>query len=297
MRHLVYCSVLLLLLSFNPVFAIDENSSINILPDVPYYNDCIDSEQLFVLHLKNRHLENLYLLQQNNVTIYKIINNMAQVSTHCDNLHFINNLEFVDHIRRPSHPTTSEYTIESLDRLRIPEVHNAGLKGKDIKVVVIDTGFAPSNSEISQNVIMSRSFCSIPQYCPRPPAPKHGTAVAEIIVDIAPEADLYLFDVGFAIDIVDAIKYASEVIDADIISISLVFSAQPTDGTGIIDKAIDDARSLGTLTILAAGNDGQQHFSQTFRNSENNWHRFDTGDSLDQRFEFEVESNGGYVFQ
>ena len=160
MRHLVYCSVLLLLLSFNPVFAIDENSSINILPDVPYYNDCIDSEQLFVLHLKNRHLENLYLLQQNNVTIYKIINNMAQVSTHCDNLHFINNLEFVDHIRRPSHPTTSEYTIESLDRLRIPEVHAAGLKGKDIKVVVIDTGFAPSNSEISQNVIMSRSFCS-----------------------------------------------------------------------------------------------------------------------------------------
>ena len=295
MRNLVYCLVLLLLLSFNPVFAIDDNPSINILSDVPYYNDCIDSEQLFVLHLKNRHLENLYLLQQNNVTIYKIINNMAQVSTNCDNLDFINNLEFVDYIHRPSHPTTYEYTIESLDRLRIPEVHDAGLKGKDIKVVVIDTGFAPSNSEISQNVIMSRSFCSSSIYCPLPPAPRHGTAVAEIIVDIAPEADLYLFDVGFAIDTVDAIKYASEVIDADIISMSLGFNAQPTDGTGIIDQAIDNARSLGTLTILAAGNDGQQHFSQIFRNSENNWHLFDTGDSLDQRFEFEVESNWGSV--
>jgi len=284
-RNLVYCSILIFLLSLNPVLAVDDNESIITSEDVLDNAYCTESEQIFVIQLKNTYLENLDLLQRHNVTIYKIIDNMAKVSIQCDNLNSINNLEFVEYISPPSYPIHNEYTVESLERLRIPEVHSSGFKGKDVKIAIIDTGFNSNNPEISQNVKMTRSFCNNTKYCPKTPSPKHGTAVAEVIVDIAPEADLYLFDVNDLVDGVDAMKYASEVIGVDIVSMSLGWPSERTDGSGALDKAIEDARSLGTLVVVSAGNDGKSHWSQKFTNSVNNWHNFGNDAQI---FEFEL---------
>jgi len=78
--------------------------------------------------------------------------------------------------------------------------HNAGIDGSGVTIAVIDGGFVPSDSEIASNVISSTLFdngnnCGGSINCGDAVGDSHGTAVAEIIVDMASGVNLRLYTI------------------------------------------------------------------------------------------------------
>ena len=135
-------------------------------------------------------------------------------------------------------------------------LQNSSVTGKGVKIAVLDGGFkglsaAIANGELPSNV-QSHDFSGKgldTQY-------KHGTGCAEIIHDMAPDAELHLLKVGLETDIYDAADYCkSEGIK--IVSMSIgTFGTGPGDGTGLVDEICDDLKAHGILVVAAAGNEG-----------------------------------------
>ena len=83
---------------------------------------------------------------------------------------------------------TSEgvYTIES------DILNYLNYTGQGVKVAVIDSGFDVTNTEISANIVNYTSFRSDGSITGG--SILHGTAVADIVLDVAPDAELYLYN-------------------------------------------------------------------------------------------------------
>ena len=135
-------------------------------------------------------------------------------------------------------------------------LHNNDFKGGGIKVAVIDIGFkeltdAINNGDIPDSIIThdyTGNGLQTEYY--------HGTACAEIVHDMAPQAELHLLKVYDEIDIYNALDYCINNA-IDIISLSLgTFGTGPGDGTGILDELFDQLREAGILVVAAAGNSG-----------------------------------------
>lgn len=153
------------------------------------------------------------------------------------------------------------------------DMHAQGITGNGITVAVIDDSFFPSNPEISGNIIASTLFdsaglCSGSIQCGATLGNSHGTAVSEIVVDMAPNVRLVLYAVVNTVDFANAIDAARARGDVDIITASLGFLTEGgdgttgffRDGTSNSAKAVDRARDSGILVTVSAGNDGKSHW-------------------------------------
>ncbi|MCH5260640.1 MAG: S8 family serine peptidase [Lachnospiraceae bacterium] len=164
-----------------------------------------------------------------------------------------------------------------------PYAWDAGYKGKDIKVGVIDSGI-DSNTDLSSNVIDNKGFVDgtgvVNDYTPN--GAKHGTHVAGIIaalgngsmgVGVAPEAKIYNAKVfgndttksGYDSTIIAAINYLiseegnteRKEVDptpakVDIINMSLGGPGRNPAFQFVLDKAY----KKGVVVFAATGNDG-----------------------------------------
>lgn len=152
-----------------------------------------------------------------------------------------------------------------------------GLNGNGVTVAVIDDSFIVSNPEIASNIVATRLFdsgriCGGSIQCGKSNGNSHGTAVAEIIVDMAPSVRLVLYAIGNTVDFSNAIDDAIARGDVDVISISLGFPAAGgdgttkhfRDGTSVPAKAVNKANSAGILTVVSAGNEGSSHWKGTY---------------------------------
>jgi subtilisin family serine protease len=102
----------------------------------------------------------------------------------------------------------------------------------------------------------------------------HGTACAEIVHDMAPDAQLYLLQVATDIDLGEAVDYAIAQ-GADVISTSLAWlNVTPGDGTGYFDQQADEARAAGIVWITAAGNYRESHWGGAFNDIGDGTHEF-----------------------
>jgi subtilisin family serine protease len=157
-----------------------------------------------------------------------------------------------------------------------------GYTGLGVKVAVIDVGFAGLSSAISQgelpnDVIMidcTGSSCVSTDFSSE--TEPHGTAVAEIIHDMAPDAKLYLIKILDTLDLIDAKNYAISN-DIDIINHSLVVTnINFYDGKCWYGNPVctaDDAYANGILWVNAVGNEATRHYEATFTDSDNDgWH-------------------------
>ena len=156
------------------------------------------------------------------------------------------------------------------------DLHSQNITGNGITVGIIDDSFITSDPEISGNIkdaflFDSGGFCGNVS-CGKIFGNSHGTAIAEIVVDMAPDADLVLYTIANTVDFVNAVDDAIARGDVDVITISLGF---PTvggdgttvffrDGTSIVAKAVDRARDAGILVTTAAGNDAKRHWMGTY---------------------------------
>ncbi|MDQ1742292.1 MAG: hypothetical protein QOE23_631, partial [Pseudonocardiales bacterium] len=149
-----------------------------------------------------------------------------------------------------------------------------GQGGLGVKVGIVDVGFEGLQAEIDAgnfddpitgnpvNIVYagtpSQNQCADDSLTP------HGTAVSEVVHQMAPRATLYLFciddNVGFASAASQAVAAGIKIVNS-----SLVFTAETRgDGYGpstSSERAVRTAREAGVLWIQSSGNGAQDHWS------------------------------------
>jgi hypothetical protein len=177
-------------------------------------------------------------------------------------------------------------TSEGVDLTGADTYHNAGYSGSGVKVAVLDVGFiglsnAILNNEIPNNVV--KVDCTVQPCNASNPSientSNHGTAVAEIIHDMAPDATLYLIKVSDGLDIEDAKNFAVNK-GIRIINMSLVvpntnfYDGECWSYSGFSNPVCtaDDAYANNILWVNAAGNEAQRHYEGVFTGSGDKWH-------------------------
>jgi hypothetical protein len=186
-------------------------------------------------------------------------------------------LSVVNFIREPAKPIFSSVESEGVTALNANIAHSIGETGKGVKVVIIDGGFDITNPKLAPRIVEAKSFINGKNVSGD--YSDHGTACAEIVVDVAPDVQLYLYAVRTDLDFVDAVNRAVSN-HVNIISTSLSFAnLGPYDGSSRASKALKNARQAGVLPIVAAGNMAQTHWSNLFRDPDsNNWLNFNGTD-------------------
>jgi subtilisin family serine protease len=146
----------------------------------------------------------------------------------------------------------------------------------------LDLAFDIHNSEIQSNVVESKSFRydmdgilesvggQYNEYL-------HGTAVAEIITDVAPDVSLHLYSFGTELEFADAVDYAIQKVD--LIAMSAGWMTFPTDGSTLMTSKVEDSVNSGVPFILSAGNSAEMHWQGNYVDTDGNgWHEFASGD-------------------
>lgn len=152
-----------------------------------------------------------------------------------------------------------------------------GHGGRGIAVGIVDMGFkdlaaerAAGNLNDPDGNPVNVVYPAEQNHCSDDTTTAHGTAVSEIVHQMAPRATLYLYCID---DYVGFSAAASQLVKSGIkiANSSLAFSANTRgDGFGPADspmRAVKAAREAGVLWIQASGNSAQDHWSGRFADS------------------------------
>lgn len=157
--------------------------------------------------------------------------------------------------------------------------HVAGFTGQSIRVGVLDLGFdgyrALLGSDLPENVVAA-SFTYGKE--PDGSGEVHGTACAEIVYDMAPDAELFfayydstLVSMGQAVD-----WLLSQ--NVHIITNSTTGVVGPMDGSDESAEMVDDAVSRGVLWVNSSGNAAEEHYRGAFTDTDGDGlHEFPDG--------------------
>ena len=166
--------------------------------------------------------------------------------------------------------------------------HSSGYTGSGVNVAVIDVGFALlndaiDNHELPSNVVkidctgascVSADFASETE--------DHGTAVAEIVYDMAPGANLYLIKVADTLDLWYAKNYAInhgiKIINCSLVALNTNFYDGECYNSNPVCTA-NHAYDNGILWVNAAGNQATRHYEATFTDPDSDgWHNVSGSD-------------------
>ena len=114
-----------------------------------------------------------------------------------------------------------------------------------------------------------------------------GTALLEIVHDLAPDAELAFSAAGSSLWMVQAILWlANDAFGgegADVIVDDLGFYFEPSFEDGIVAQAAADAVAGGAVFVSAAGNSAQRHYEADFVDSGDGFHAFDGSSDIAMR--------------
>jgi len=297
-RFLILCLILFLLstIVFLPISAYTKSySNIQNLSSLNYHtetdlgnpkieyklskmlSDSEENEVMVSIELDSDYVLHSGLLEVSGFRVHRFYDNLVQGNIDPKNIEIIADLPFVNFVHEPIRSFGYNTISEGVSFLKADIAQSIGQTGSGAKVAVIDGGFNISNIEISQNIQEFRSFRFDDSIEGDNPA--HGTACAEIIVDVAPDVELYLFTIDTDLDFISAVNYAVS-LGVDIISISVGFyNLGAYDGSSSVSEVLELARNSGVLPITAAGNEANKHWSGVFSDSDlDDWHNFDVND-------------------
>lgn len=137
-------------------------------------------------------------------------------------------------------------------------LHTRGIRGDNVTVGIIDRGFRPSDPEIAGNVGAYSSFDTDDVEW------VHGTAVASVVADTAPNATLHLAAVGPSTTPDEYHRAVTwlRASGADVIVDAGSYFGQPGDGTGELSRIAENA-SEDVVFVTAAGNYAERHWAGT----------------------------------
>ena len=183
--------------------------------------------------------------------------------------------------------------------------HALGFTGKGVKVGVIDTGFANFRSLMGDELpstVAARCYSDIGVHtaslsdCEND-GDAHGTAVAEALLDIAPEVTLYVADPPTNGDLASAVDWMADQ-GVRVINYSVGDRWDgPGDGTSPYSESplntVDRAVARDIVWVNAAGNEGRSAWFGPFRDSnDNGFHEF-AYDEFDRPIEINCVPSGG----
>ena len=219
---------------------------------------------------------------------------LMRVAVPASSLLAVSELPGVRFVRRPYRPHAQQeiwseggWSIKAYDNA----YDNYYVRGQGVRVAIIDLGFKGARHLPGDMPARwwSHDFTGEGIYTEDEIV--HGTACAEIVHDVAPEAELYLYKVGDMVDLENA-KDRCIRNGIDIINHSAGwFGTGIGDGRGEACDIVNDAADNGILWVNAAGNDAQSHYYGFWSDDDsdhdsNNWHNFSPEDEV---LSFEAE--------
>jgi len=191
-------------------------------------------------------------------------------------------LPTVKYVRLPIKPEIFDVTSEGVaatgaDRWHaLPDYRST----QSAKICILDAGFKDYEALLGTDLpasVTTRSFRADGDIY----ASKHGTACAEIVHDMAPDAQLWLVNFQTQVEMGNAIDW---IIDqgVQIISFSMgSYLGGAGDGTGPYCELVKKAADAGLTYVTSAGNGASDHWRGTFNDPDNDgWHNFSGGDEI-----------------
>lgn len=179
-------------------------------------------------------------------------------------------------VRRPQRPVPFRTTSEGVNIIGAAAWHAAGRRGGGVKVAILDVGFDGYRSLMGDDLpqipdARVRSFSGDITGGGSP----HGTGVAEIVHDVAPDAILYLVNFSNEVELQNAVNWLIQE-RVDVVNTSWGFPCGgPVDGTGFVNELVKRAADAGIVWVASAGNFAQQHWMDEFHDSNtDHWHNF-----------------------
>ncbi len=157
----------------------------------------------------------------------------------------------VRYVRPPHRPAP---LIQGVDLTGIAPWHAAGHRGQGVRVAVIDVEFGGLAQAVAEGrlrrVVATRDYTGAGMET----GGRHGTACAEIVQDMAPEAELVLMRIDHEVHLAQAVADALA-LGVRVVSHSLGwFNTNFYDGTGVVCEIVRRAVEGGILWVHAAGN-------------------------------------------
>ena len=195
----------------------------------------------------------------------------------------VSELPGVRFVRKPHRPHAQQETwSEGGWSIKAYDNYYEGVRGQGVKVAVIDIEFKGAD-ELPGDMPARwryRDYTGEGIYAGED-LDVHGTACAEIIHDMAQEAELTLLKVGDLLDLENAKDLCIRE-GVDIISHSMGwFGYGIGDGRGEACDIVNDAADNGILWVNSAGNDAQSHYYDFWSDFDSdNWHNFSEEDEV-----------------
>jgi hypothetical protein len=163
----------------------------------------------------------------------------------------------------------------ALDVLNADLWHEAGYRGQGVRVAIFDLHWFGSQAdpsvlgEVETADCWTHSSCEAPMDTERARFANeegvHGYACAEIVREVAPEAEIFLVRVNGLTTFENAVQWAIRN-DIDLISMSMsFFNSSFYDGTGSFMPPMDELAAAGVLLVTSAGNYAREHWSGPWR--------------------------------
>lgn len=166
-------------------------------------------------------------------------------------------------VRQPDRAFPLAVTSEGVEASGAGTWIRAGHTGAGVRIGIVDIGFdglsdAQDAGELPAGVTLHGDDC------PATNGSTHGTAVAEIVHDMAPDAELYLACAPDSMTFASAVSWLTSQ-NVQVVNASIGFpNTGRGDGTGVAGSpsaVVRDSRAAGALWVAAAGNQAQLHWA------------------------------------
>jgi len=142
-----------------------------------------------------------------------------------------------------------------------------GIRGEGARIAILDLGFlgyAAAEIPIDPTNPLPKSYRADYSIT----ASAHGTAVAEVVADMAPAATIHMLAVDTPESVIAALR---DVVRSGytICCMSIGLLEGPFDGSHPVSRQVDVARAAGVLVVAAAGNFAQRHWAGPFVDRNN----------------------------
>jgi hypothetical protein len=167
----------------------------------------------------------------------------------------------VSGVRRPDQAYDDGTISQGVAAANANTWQGAGQNGAGVKIGIVDAGFGGLAAEVTAGNLPAGQTVMTP-HCANVNGSNHGTAVAEIVHQMAPAATLYLECIDDNVEF-QAAEGELQAAGVKIVNSSLAFAGDSRgDGTGdptSTATTVKTARQAGILWVQSAGNEGIDH--------------------------------------
>ena len=187
----------------------------------------------------------------------------------------------VRYVRPPFALAPTAVTSDGVALIKADLWQTTGFTGAGVKVAVVDLGFSGYTAKLGTELpasVVARSFRSDGDITGG--GQVHGTACAETVHDVAPDATLYLVNFSTEVELGNAVTWLiGQGVKVISFSIGFLNTSGPGDGTGVIADIVADATAAGILWASSAGNYAQTHWAGPWSNPDHDeFHNFPSAD-------------------